>query len=62
VGNEGGPVGYEVECRVLSYEAMVPIAVPKVLRLLGAYAYGTKLPDEVPNGAAVLPDEMGYGG
>jgi hypothetical protein len=33
VGNEGGPVGCKIECRVLSCEAMVPIAVPEVLRL-----------------------------
>lgn len=41
---------------------MVPIAVQEVLRPRGAYEYGTKPPDEAPNGAAVLPDEMGYGG
>lgn len=32
MGVEGGSVGYKVERRVLSYEAMVPIAVPEVLR------------------------------
>ena len=32
MGNEGGPVGCKIECRALSYEAMVPIAVPEVLR------------------------------
>ena len=32
VDNEGELVGCKAECRVLSYEAMVPIAVPEVLR------------------------------
>lgn len=47
---------------MLSYEVMVPIAVQEVLRPRGAYEYGTKPPDEASSGAAVLPDEMGYGG
>lgn len=63
MGNEGEPVECGAECgRVLSYEVVVPIAVQEVLRPRGTYECGTKPLDEVPNGAAVLPDEMGYGG
>ena len=63
MGNEGELVECGAECgRVLSYEVMVPIAVQEVLRPRGTYECGTKPLDEVPNGAAVLPDEMGYGG